>query len=227
MADGLAVAMLGGYGQIGRAPARCLLRDGARSVAIAGHSAARADEAVQDIPTEVRAGAVRGQAADAGDEAAVAALLNDHDVLIHVAPLPTAVADALRPALLQTGGRAVLISHDPGAVAMLRHAAPALQQAGARVIADAGADPSLQGVAGELAACVHGAAEVIEISARYRAPQIGRIGLEDILDSAAAGGWRYAGGWRTPARGKCGGSPGRAVWAGHGPFRCTCPNWTR
>ena len=46
------------------------------------------------------------------------------------------------------------------------------------------------------AALGYGAAEAVELAARYRAPQVGRAGLADILDAVTDAAWVYADGWR-------------------------------
>lgn len=196
MADGLSFAILGGYGQLGRAVAARLLDNGADSVTIAGRSAEKADDAARDLARRDAAGQVTSTRAEADEGDGLAALLSGHDVVIHAAPLDGAASRALVAALTGTGGRLVLLSHDAAVIADLQAARAALDRAGAQVIVDAGADPGLPGLVGHLAAEAHGAAEAVEIAARYRAPEVGRAGLADILDGATEAAWVYEDGWR-------------------------------
>jgi len=196
MADRLSFAILGGYGQLGRAVAALLLDRGADRVTIAGRSSEKAGKAAMDLAGGDRAGRVVSERADADDGDALAALLSNHDVVIHAAPLDSVASGTMCEALARVGGRLVLVSHDPDVVAGLQAARPKLEQAGAKVIVDAGADPGLPGLVGHLAAETHGAAEGVEIAARYRAPEVGRAGLADILDGATEAAWVYADGWR-------------------------------
>lgn len=196
MADGLSFAILGGYGQLGRAVAARLLDNGADSVTIAGRSAEKAEDAARDLTGCNTARQVTSMRAEAEDEGSLAALLSCHDVVIHAAPLDGAASTALPAALTQTGGRLVLVGHDTAAIADLQAAGAALDRAGAKVIVDAGADPGLPGLVGHLAAEAHGAAEGVEIAARYRAPEVGRAGLADILEAASDAAWIYVSGWR-------------------------------
>ena len=196
MADGLSFAIIGGYGQLGRAVAAPLLDCGADRVTIAGRSSEKAGKAAKDLAGRDRTGRLVSERAGADDGDALGSLLSSHDVVIHAAPLDSVAARTMCEALSRVGGRMVLVSHDPDAIAGLQAARPKLEQAGAKVIVDAGADPGLPGLVGHLAAETHGAAEGVEISARYRAPEVGRAGLADILDSATDAAWVYADGWR-------------------------------
>jgi hypothetical protein len=196
MTDGLSFAILGGYGQLGRAVAALLLDRGAERVTIAGRSFEKADDAARDLARRDAAGQVKSVRAEADHVDGLGALLSGHDVVIHAAPLDGAASTALVAALTRTGGWLVLVSHDAAVIADLQAARAALDRAGAQVIVDAGADPGLPGLVGHLAAETHGAAERVEIWARYRAPEVGRAGLADILDGATDAAWIYAGGWR-------------------------------
>lgn len=196
MADGYSFAILGGYGQLGRAVAKLLLDRGAPTVTIAGRSRAKADETAIDLAGRNGTQHVLSECTESEDKDGLAALLAKHDVLVHTAPLSNEASKALREALLRTGGRVVLVSHDAETVTALRKERLALEQAGASVVLDAGADPGLPGLIGHLAAEDHGAAEEVEVAARYRAKRVGRAGLEDILDGATNAAWVYDDGWR-------------------------------
>mgnify|MGYP003700375827 CR=1 FL=1 len=196
MADGLSFAILGGYGQLGRGVAALLLDRGADRVTIAGRSLEKAGKAAKDLAGRDCAGHVVSERADADDVDALADLLSSHDVVIHAAPLDSVAPRTMCEALAWAGGRLVLVSHGTDAIAGLQAARPRLEQAGAKMVVDTGADPGLPGLVGHLAAENHGAAEGVEIAARYRAPEVGRAGLADILDGGTEAAWVYADGWR-------------------------------
>lgn len=196
MADRHSFAILGGYGQLGRAVAALLLDRGGAKVTIAGRSHEKAEGAANDLAGRDRAGRVSPECIDADDEDDLAALLAKHDVLIHAAPLGAGASKVLGGALRRTAGRMVLVSHDAEAVAALTAQRKRLDEAGARAIVYAGADPGLPGMIGHLAAETHGATKGVEIAARYRAPEVGRAGLADILDGAVDAAWIFEDGWR-------------------------------
>lgn len=195
MVDGRSYAILGGYERLGCAITGLLVRNRAERVTVAGQDVDKAEAAVKGFALHPNGGAVAAQRIEAHDEDGLAKLLDEHELLIHTAPLKDNAPEALAVALKRTGGRAVLAGHDPNAVAGIRSQTTAMENAGATVVADAGADPGLPGLVGHLAAGAHGTADAVEIAARYRASEVGRAGLADILDGATDVEWIYEGRW--------------------------------
>ncbi|WP_166434120.1 saccharopine dehydrogenase NADP-binding domain-containing protein [Roseovarius spongiae] len=196
MAEGGTFAVLGGYGQLGRAVAELLVREGDAQVAIVGRDMKKAHGVAQDLARTSASASVRPMRADVNDAVTLERLLAEHDVLIHAAPLAKPATEALLSALLRTGGRTVLISHDVTATNTLQAAQDELIGADASVILDAGADPGLPGLVGHLAATTHGTAKDVELVARYRAKSVGCAGLADILDGASDAAWLFENTWR-------------------------------
>lgn len=189
------VAVLGGYGRLGRRVVEGLLDQTGAAVTLAGRRAAAVAEAVSDLE---RANRLVGATGYATDGLFLDRQLRGHDAVILCEPLTQETAGSLGRSLIETGGNVVIPGHGDGA-SLLLDRRDEIAASGGSALLDAGADPGLPGLVAAWLADAESAAE-IEVTARYRTPDLGVGGLADLLDTAAAETRIYVdGAWRRPS----------------------------
>lgn len=200
------VLILGGYGKAGRTIATLLSKQMHGCIGIAGRSLEKAEACVRDLQDN-RSTTVSmiPLAVDATQPTQLSSAFAKQDLVIVCVPLDKAIANNIAAAIVDSTADYIDIVPGSKKYRAFKQYETAITKKHKCFVLDAGVDPGLPGwLARYTASLVKETQEVI-LFAKYRDRDIGRAGIQDILEVSSLKPKIFDGQWRTT-------SPWRMKW---------------